>query len=133
MTDIYDEVHRRLRKERGSAVDAACSHPDCDRRSTGYALIRIPETTTITWNSHGKIVRLSRNLDDYGPACTRHNAQMDHGGNWTYCPHGHARIVWGADRSGYCRGCARHKPKTSHQPVRKPAHKGTNNTERSRA
>lgn len=69
----YDQVHNALKRERGSAVGLPCSHPVCDRPSTGWALLDHP--THIVVNSHGKPVRISTDLDAYGPACTRHNAQ----------------------------------------------------------
>lgn len=117
----YARVHHTLVKERGSAVGLTCSHPECDRPSTGWALLATP--THIVMNSHGKTVRLSTNTDDYGPACSRHNAQRDHGGNWTMCPHGHVRFLWGADAKGNCRGCIRlGRNKTSHQSVGRIAH-----------
>jgi hypothetical protein len=67
-----------------------CGHPDCDRPATGRALIGHP-THIVT--ERGGSNRLSTDLDAYAPACTRHNAQKDHGGNWTLCRNGHARIV----------------------------------------
>lgn len=117
----YGQVHYALIKARGSAVGESCSHPDCDRPSTGWALLDHP--THIILNSHGKTVRLSTDLDAYGPACSRHNAQKDHGGNWTLCPHGHVRFLWGTDAGGNCRGCNRlGRTKTSHHPVGLIAH-----------
>ena len=116
----YDQVHLALKRERGSAVGLPCSHPDCDRPSSGWALLDHP--THIVINSHGKPVRISTDLDAYGPACARHNAQRDHGGNWTLCPHGHVRVVWGTDSKGTCRGCQRLGRMTSHHPVGRIAH-----------
>lgn len=132
MTVTYDGVHHRLVKTRGSAVGLPCSHPTCERPSSGWALLDHP--THIVVNSHGKPVRLSTDLDAYGPACARHNAQLDHGGNWTLCPHGHVRAVWGTDSKGTCRGCNRLGRNTSHLRVGSIAHiVSTDNTERGRS
>jgi hypothetical protein len=132
MTVTYDRVHYSLVKTRGSAVGLPCSHPDCDRPSTGWALLDHP--THIVINSHGKPVRLSTDLDAYGPACARHNAQRDHGGNWTLCPHGHVRVIWGTDSKGTCRGCNRFGRKTSRQQAGTIAHTvSTDNNERGRS
>lgn len=103
-TATYAAVHKRLTRTRGSAVGRPCSHPDCDQRATGWALVGNPTHIVL---DRGKTKRFSLDLDAYAPTCTRHNAQRDHGGNWTLCQNGHARIVWGADATGYCRGCAR--------------------------
>ncbi|QPE04454.1 hypothetical protein IT882_15165 [Microbacterium schleiferi] len=123
----YDQVHYALKRERGSAVGLPCSHPDCDRPSSGWALLDHP--THIVINSHGKPVRISTDLDAYGPACTRHNAQRDHGGNWTLCPHGHVRFLWGTDSKGTCRGCIRLGRMTSHLQVGRIAHVVSTNTD----
>lgn len=127
----YDSLHRRLIRERGSAVGAPCAHPTCDRPASGWALLGHP--THIVINSHGKPARLSTDLDAYGPACASHNAQKDHGGNWSLCPHGHVRAVWGTDSKGTCRGCTRLGRKTSHQPVGRIAHTVSTNTEGGRS
>lgn len=128
----YDAVHLALVRTRGSAVGAPCSHPTCDRPSTGWALLDHP--THIVLNSHGKPVRLSTDPDAYGPACSRHNAQLDHGGNWTLCPHGHVRFLWGTDSKGTCRGCQRYRHrKTSRQTAGTTPTTGTYNTERGRS
>lgn len=128
----YDRLHRDLIAERGSAVGAPCSYPTCERPSTGWALLGHP--TRIVLNSHGKTVRMSLSLDDYGPACAKHNAQLDHGGNWTLCPHGHVRAVWGTDSKGSCRGCQRHRHrKTTRNTVGTTPTQGTDNTEGGRS
>lgn len=128
----YDRIHRTLIAQRGSAVGQPCSHPTCDRPSTGWTLLGHP--TRIDVNSHRKTVRLSTNLNDYGPTCARHNAQLDRGGNWTLCPHGHVRMIWGTDSKGACRGRNRFGRKTSRLQVGSIAHVvSTDNTERGRS
>lgn len=126
---LYARIHRTLVQGRGSAVGVPCSHPTCDRLATGWALVGHP--THIGTDSHGKPVRMSTDLERYAPACTSHNAQQDHGGDWLYCPHGHFRAVWGADRRGFCIGCRRDydrrrnaSRKTSRRLARTTAHTG---------
>jgi hypothetical protein len=103
----YDGVHKALNRVRGRAVGRTCVHPECDRPATGWALIGHP--THLGVNSHGKKVRWSIHLGDYSPACARHNAQRDHGGNWSRCGRGHARVAWGVNSRGDCRGCVRER------------------------
>lgn len=123
----YSGVHRALRAARGSAVGRPCEGPDCDRLATGWGLIGHP--TTFGMNGD-KSVRWSNDLDAYAPLCTRHNSQRDRGGSWTLCPRGHARIAWGADRGGNCRGCVRERAreyyaKTSRRMAGNHAQQGT--------
>ncbi|MFT4282589.1 hypothetical protein [Microbacterium sp.] len=113
----YAAVHKRLTRTRGSAVGRRCEHPDCDRRATGWALVGHPTHIVL---DRGKSKRLSTDLDAYAPTCTRHNAQRDHGGTWALCRNGHARIVWGADATGYCRGCARDRSRRTHAKTSTP-------------
>lgn len=101
----YAGVHKALRRVRGSAVGKRCAHPECDRSAQGWGLVGHP--TTIGTVDGGRLVRFSTDLDAYAPLCARHNAQRDHGGNWTACPKGHVRTVWGTDATGTCRGCNR--------------------------
>ncbi len=103
----YDGVHKALERIRGRAVGRPCSHPMCDRLATGWGLYGPP--THIGHDSHGKRVRWSVHLDAYRPMCPAHNAQRDHGGNWSACARGHARIAWGVDSRGTCRGCQRER------------------------
>lgn len=123
----YAAVHKRLTRTRGSAVGRPCAHPDCDQSATGWALVGHPTHIVI---ERGKSKRFSTDLDAYAPACTRHNAQQDHGGNWTLCRNGHARATWGTDCTGYCRGCARDRSrrqnaKTTRHAAGDHAHQGT--------
>lgn len=103
----YDGVHKALNRIRGRAVGRPCAHPECDRAATGWGLYGMP--SHIGRNSHGKRVRWSIHLDAYRPMCSRHNAQRDHGGNWSRCARGHARIAWGVDSRGDCKACARER------------------------
>lgn len=128
----YKSVHESLRRTRGSAVGRPCAHPDCDRPADGWGLGGHP--THIGYNGgQGKVVRWSTDLDAYEPMCARHNAQLDHGGNWSLCPRGHARIAWGTNTRGHCRGCLREwnreahaRRKTSRQTAGTIAQQGTN-------
>ena len=124
----YTGIHKALRRERGSAVGEPCAAPHCDRLATGWGLVARPTTIGATG---GKLVRFSTDLDAYEPTCTSHNAQRDHGGNWTLCPKGHVRSVWGTDSTGTCRGCNREymrgyrRRKTSPPTGEDHAHTGT--------
>lgn len=99
----YQALHRALRKERGSAVGRPCAAPDCKRLADGWGLIG--EASHYDMDGCAR-VRYSTHLGDYTPLCYSHNAQLDKGGDWTYCPNGHHRATWGKSGTG-CRGCAR--------------------------
>lgn len=101
----YAAVHQALRRVRGSAIGTPCAAPGCDRPATGWALVGRP--THLDTDARGRNCRWSVHLDAYAQTCSRHNSQLDRGGSWTLCPHGHARIAWGVNASGWCKGCSR--------------------------
>lgn len=124
----YGGVHKALIRHRGSAVGRPCAAPGCTSTASGWGLIEHPTTIGA---AGGKVLRFSTDLDAYAPTCTRHNSQRDHGGNWTLCPKGHVRAVWGTDSTGTCRGCNREymreyrRRKTSTPTGADHAHQGT--------
>lgn len=101
----YAGVHRALRRLRGSAVGQPCA-AGCGRLADGWGLTGHPSHIG-PHPDHGRTVRWSvRILTDYAPLCSSCNNLRDHGGSWTFCPHGHSRLAFG--RSGdRCRGCRR--------------------------
>lgn len=103
----YAGVHRALRRLRGSAVGKSCAAPGCRRLADGWGLITRQPTHIGPHPDHGRTVRYSvRIFTDYAPLCSSCNNLRDHGGTWTLCPAGHARIAWGRS-GGKCRGCRR--------------------------
>ncbi len=99
----YAGVHRALRRQRGSAVGQPCVN--CGRPADGWGLIAAP-THIGPHPDHGRKVRWSVHLDAYRPLCRSCNSLRDHGGSWSLCPAGHARVAWGTS-GGRCRGCRR--------------------------
>ncbi|GEC74001.1 hypothetical protein GCM10010213_01470 [Microbacterium maritypicum] len=91
---------------RGAAIGQPCAAPDCATPADGWGLIAPP---TVFGKDGGRAVAWSRDLGDYAPLCKRHNGQKDGGGNWTWCPRGHVRTVWGTDSHGHCVGCQRER------------------------
>lgn len=125
----YSATHKALKRERGSAIGQPCAAPDCTALADGWGLIAHP---TVFGTESGRPVSWSRDLRDYAPLCKSHNGQKDGGGNWTRCPRGHVRAVWGTTPSGHCRGCARERSreararrKTSTPTGADHAHQGT--------
>ncbi|WP_405372294.1 MULTISPECIES: hypothetical protein [unclassified Microbacterium] len=106
----YRRVHDDLKRIRGSAVGRPCAAPDCDRLADGWGLVGEGLVFGMKNNDglpDDVLVRWSRDPRDYAPLCYSHNAQMDHGGDWLYCPRGHYRLTFGKDSKGECIGCRR--------------------------
>lgn len=103
----YARVHRELVDARGDAIGRPCAAPGCTRLADGWGLVG--DATHYGEDSHGKAVRWSTDLNDYAPLCDSHNALLDHGGDWLYCPRGHYRATWGRAKNGHCRGCHRER------------------------
>lgn len=101
----YAGVHRALKRLRGSAVGQPCA-AGCGRTADGWGLVAHP-THIGPHPDHGRTVRWSiRIFTDYAPLCSSCNNLRDHGGSWTFCPHGHSRLAFGRS-GGKCRGCRR--------------------------
>lgn len=119
----YKLVHRELRLRRGSAVRQPCVAPDCTRLADGWGLVG--DATHYGYDGRVR-VRWSTRLNDYAPLCTRHNNQLDRGGDWVYCPRGHVRAAWGTTRKGDCRGCDRERSRERRARARAAASSDTN-------
>lgn len=111
----YARVHLELVDARGEAIGRPCAAPGCARLADGWGLVG--DATNYGEDSHGKAVRWSTDLNDYAPLCDSHNAQLDHGGDWLYCPRGHYRVTWSritATGRARCLGCERERARAYH-------------------
>lgn len=108
----YRRIHAELKRTRGSAVGQPCAAPGCDRLADGWGLIGEGLVFGLKdgdGNPDDVPVRWSRDPKDYAALCYSHNAQLDHGGDWLYCPRGHYRLTFGKDSKGDCIGCRRER------------------------
>lgn len=112
MTNPYRFVHDELKRERGDALGRPCAAPDCRRLADGWGLVG--EASHYGEDTMGRGVRWSTDLRDYAPLCDSHNALLDHGGDWLYCPQGHYRATFGTYANGHCRGCERERARAYH-------------------
>lgn len=103
----YERVHRELKQRRGTAAGRPCAAPGCEQPAAEWTLVGDEGTLRFDEDTRGRRIRYSTDLADYQRCCVRHNRQLDNGGDWELCPHGHPRVVWGTTSNGTCRGCRR--------------------------
>jgi hypothetical protein len=108
----YARLHKELIDARGDAIGRACAAPGCTRLADGWGLVG--EASHYGEDSHGRAVRWSTDLNDYAPLCDSHNALLDHGGDWLYCPQGHYRPTFSTSANGRCRACDRERARAYH-------------------